>query len=629
MKGLFAVISRELIEKRLVLAAALLAGLLALVVPLAGGLSGTSAGDARSWTASLLAFAFATGLPIGLGVTSLAPAIASRRIGFDLARPVSAFDLWTGRILAATLLAAGCAAIVWIPTGISGAAVPWRDLLKAPELPRSWPLMFLGGLVLLFAASHAASIAFRSRSALLLLDVALALAAAFSLSAALGRLPLFMGEDAHRRAACGFAVVAAITVLAAGYASVSGGRTEIRDAHRSLSLVLWIGLGAAAVGVNAYASWVLSASPADLGDVWGAAPAAAGSGVIVRGPARGTEATFVYDTASGRFVRARVVDWLWPEFSLDGRRVVWIEGGDHGGPFPVWSWQVGEPDAVRTRLRLDGYPAFTIPSPDGRRLATIERGTLSIHDLDLATTLASARVGGERDQFRGFFAAPDRFRLCRIRADEKTHRIDIMELDVASRSLSTRGSIASLSEWVFLAVDRSGDRLIVRERRPGRARLFDGRTGDPIATLAAGDGEIVWLGFLSDGRMVMTEASDHETRLRVFSSKGAPERVIPLPKGSRVAVGGEIEPDRIIVAIGDDPVERTIHVVDVGAGEIRRIADGLYPVVHLAAFSSQPNLVAEAGSEATKLFYDRGRNLVRLDPRTGERRVGLGKGAAP
>ena len=355
MNGILAVLRREVAERRLVFAAAAFASLVALAVPIARGLSGVEAADARTLMAVILSAASGAGIAIVLGATILAPRIADRRIAFDLARPLSAFALWSGRVLAAVLLATASASIVLVPALLLGGSTLGNDL------PFSIPvggLLFLGAVVGLFALLHAVAVAVASRSGRIALDAVLALLVGYGAAAAFARLPRFMAAEPFRIACVAFAVAAIVAALVAGYASLARGRTDIQAAHRALSFVLWVGLGAAAFGVNAYAWWVMAAGPGNLGAYFDVTPAPAGGWLVAGGSARGAQATFLLDTAGGRSARAPVVDWQAPHFSMDGRHAVWVEGRDQGGPVAVWTWNLADRDAspVRTQLLLRAIP---------------------------------------------------------------------------------------------------------------------------------------------------------------------------------------------------------------------------------------------------------------------------------
>ena len=145
----------------------------------------------RSLIATVLGVGFVLALAVGLGMSMLAPSMANRRIGFDLARPVSSLALWNGHLAAALLMAALTAAIIGVPAWLAGARIPWSDILVEGRPPRLAGALSVVVFLILVAAAHAASVMLRSRSALIALDAALALAAGLVLAGSLSRLPTF------------------------------------------------------------------------------------------------------------------------------------------------------------------------------------------------------------------------------------------------------------------------------------------------------------------------------------------------------------------------------------------------------------------------------------------------------
>ena len=396
------------------------------------------------------------------------------------------------------------------------------------------------------------------------------------------------------------------------------GRTDVVRAHRAASERLWPVLGAAVVLAHAYAIWVMAAGPsAVVARGFWFRPADTGPWVEISGNARGARAELLYDTATGRFERTRTVDWRGPVLSGNGRRAAWVEASDRGGPKRLRIRDLDDANAgsVATRLVFEGYPTLLELSEDGSRLATWEKGMLAIHDLASERTLASARVvRGDHEELRGLFVAPEVFRLYRV--GDRT--IEIMQIDARTRKLEHLGKIEGGAGRSFVT-NVSGSRLL--GVGPG-IRLYDGVKGTLLAMLADEANRPGWPGMLPDGRIVMTEDA---RRLRIFDADGREERTIELPpdcaagpSASKVMVGGEVAPDRLVVGCGVDSAKRTIWLANLHEGSIRKVADGLSPDW---AFGARPKL----GSEATKLFYGAdGRSLVRFDPITGERRQILG-----
>ncbi|MGZ6989041.1 MAG: hypothetical protein ACXVH0_08785, partial [Thermoanaerobaculia bacterium] len=234
MRGFLAVARREVQERKLILLAAAIAGAIPFLVPLSRGLHGADASDARQWTALILSVAFAVGLAISLGLTTLGGEIANRRIGFYWTRPIPGLALWAGKLTGVWLLAMMGALLAFLPSLlVDGVRALPSDLPSVS--PGLVPLAILG----LVALSHVLSVVVRSRSPLLLLDVVavgIAYIAIRAMSLPLARL--FAGNALATNLQIAEASLG-LGALAAGAAAVLVGRTQIRRAHRTLSLTLW------------------------------------------------------------------------------------------------------------------------------------------------------------------------------------------------------------------------------------------------------------------------------------------------------------------------------------------------------------------------------------------------------
>ncbi|HKD16925.1 MAG TPA: hypothetical protein VKG23_03570, partial [Thermoanaerobaculia bacterium] len=98
MSGFVPIFRREFHERHRILYAAVFASLVPFVVPAFHSLSAGDRATLRGGLALVIAAAFALGLPLALGLTAIVPRILSRRIGFDLARPVSTSAIWFGTL---------------------------------------------------------------------------------------------------------------------------------------------------------------------------------------------------------------------------------------------------------------------------------------------------------------------------------------------------------------------------------------------------------------------------------------------------------------------------------------------------------------------------------------------------
>jgi hypothetical protein len=621
MRGILAVAWREVLQRRMLLLAAIVASLVAWAVPLTRGLSGVDGSAARHLMSLILSAAVGVGTVVALGATMLAPAMANRRIAFDLARPLSALDVWGGRVLAAVALAVSSSAIVWVSSGPRNTA----------NLPIDLPNPLWGSLALLllalvstFAFFHAISVAIFSRSGWIAVDIAILPAVALGVRFALRQLP-YVSYDV---ALIAFAALVAAALFVAGLLSVSQGRTDIRSAHKVLSRTLWIPVVAATIALIGYTQWMRSARPEDLREIFSAAPAPNGNWIVVGGVARHAATAFLYDTADRRYARLDALVGDWPVFSRDGRRAVWIEGPEKG-PFQVWIWDLakpgGEPSA--TRLFFDTFPDLVALSDDGSLLGTVEGETVAIHDVAQSRTLASARIpAGDRSP-SGFFVSNRILRLYRLATVDSALRMVIRDFDPETKVVSERGVSAIGPGW-DLTANSTGDRLVAVHSDSKQALLLDGSDARLLKELApASNGGVRWAAFLADDRLILTDRTEKARLLRLFTRDGELIRSVAFPDATSFVLGGEIEPGKLIVALGDGAMTR-VEAVDLDSGEHRRIGEGLLPVSPFTRFWNRQNIHAALGSNATRLFFSRpGAALVRLDPSTGQQSVILGKRA--
>jgi hypothetical protein len=625
MKGFLAVARREIEEKRFVFLAAAVASLVPFAVPVVRGMHGANAAEARDWTAVMLAVTFAAGLAAALGGTVVASDLVEHRLGFYFSRPLSGLAIWAGKLGAACLIALGAAAIVYFPTLAEN-----RGRIILLDLPEKTPGLFFLGVIAVVLLWHAAAVAMRPRSALLAADLAAFIVLALGALFIVQQLAMAMAGEALRRGQNMLIVAAAVALAVSGFVAVTRGRTDSRAAHRALSASLWgiLAVGVAAVGV--YTAWVFSATPHDLQSVASVIPAGRGTWIMVQGEARGAQPAFLFDTATGRYQRAGA-DWRWPVLSPDGTRAFWLQSSGPRSPFEGMIWNLSDPDSKPARTILS-FPDTPTPflSEDGERLAAISGGLLSIYDLASGTNLGSARLGDRRFYPRGYFLDRNRFRLFRdnLVVTPSARSVDILEFDVATKTLTVTGSI-DLLKSIFFTASPAGNRLLCHEG--AGFSLRDARSGALLATLVDSIPTPRSPGrFLSDGRIVVPVVRGSEAHLELFNRDGRLERTVPIPARDRIALGGEAAPGKLVVAaegIASERESRAIFLVDLSSGEVRKVGDRLFPVVYSAGWiSNRPNYQPEPGSEATRLFFGPGRSLVHLDPLTGERRVILGDG---
>ena len=163
MQGVLAIVNRECWDKRMVLVAAFVAGLMPFAAPLLPGVNTADGSSSVFVSAAILALGFGLVLATSLGATAIGRDLGNGRIGFDLARPVSELSVWAGRLLAALGVSAAAMLIVIAPAlvvglisgslGRSGAEFEIGDLGA-----------IVGGLLLLVPLAHVVGVMLRRRS---------------------------------------------------------------------------------------------------------------------------------------------------------------------------------------------------------------------------------------------------------------------------------------------------------------------------------------------------------------------------------------------------------------------------------------------------------------------------------
>jgi hypothetical protein len=622
MRAVLAIAGREVFEHRRVYLAAVVVGLLPPLMPWV--MPSQDPGEVRGMFVlfNLIVFMLGAGL---LGAASVGADLASGRIGFFFARPVSGLAIWAGKLLGILAFGVLSFPIIVLPTAVLGGAIAGYQ----------WaPLALIAGItfVLVVLASHAAGIATRSRSAWLLLDVVAPAVLGYILYQAQrglrageatepGVLPVLIALGA----------VPLLGVIAGGALAVVAGRTDIRRAHRALSLTLWSATALAVLGFAGWMAWSAAAGPGDLVVVGNVLPAPRGNYVAIGGPARGRSQALLVDLGSGAGAQGAFLrtgeDTV---FSADGSTAAWAEyEGNVREATIAWATLAGErPRRIETHLTFFRVTRLVL-SPDGKQLAVLH-GDSTLSVVALTTEKARLEVKLPAEQVRAVsFLSPERLRLWLA-----TGEID--EVDLAAGKLIQVGSLAaaglfeqrpagahswSMRQWWSARPSPDGSRVIAldysRDAGP-RLRLLDGETGAVLWEKSAGRPQRpLTARFRSDGRVLVGEERDGELHLTILAPSGAEEKTFPLGTSDHINLGAEIVPGHLAVELreaGGDPGQ--LLVIDLGSGEILHRSEGLTPPRSLFWTSTVP----EPGSLATRLFFDREQALYLLDPATYERR---------
>lgn len=646
MRGFLAVLQREVVERRLVLLAAVLIGLFPLITPYLPGVWGRGGEDARGGLALIMSLIVSVVLSLILGGSVISRDLAERRLSFYFSRPLSGLAIWAGKIAASALLVFGSGALVLLPAWLVGASVDpsgyWGNGLlpgiggrsaEGAGIALSWATL----IVLLLLASHAAGVMMRSRSPWLLLDfVALGLVVALILNAG-DRLLLEGAFVSFFRIVMALVIALPLALLAASLFQVIRGRTDLRQGHRWLSVTLWsllLVFGLASVG---YGHWVLAVTPEDLDKVTLVKPAPAGSWVALEGEARHWgrfSPTFLVDTSSGRSVRLRATNplqWthLSPEISADGRRAVWLarQRSDFDTPLELMTLDLTRPEAVPVATPVT-FPMAAYPdtlmdialSPDGSRLASLRRGRLFVDEISTGRTLLSLPLPGREipHNQRMLFLGPDLIRMYLYYMDVRSvapPRTDIYEVQLKARQLTKTGG-AERSLWTLDWDDESHERIPVRDMAKGLLHIHDGRTGEVLATLPASRQPWAEAALLPGGRIAVPMGRRGSWDLKILAQDGHEIRRFHFDGVHMLQAGPQPAPDHLFVVSwkGQKPEEgRQLRLLDLESGASRLLGEDLVPVSR----SSPP------GSLGSKLFVEEGKRLVRLDPLRGEKRVVL------
>ena len=646
MNGTLVVAARDLREKWTVFIAALVAGLLALVVPLFSPVGSHNTRDVRDLMALIFAGAFAFGVAVVGGAGMINRELTERRHGFLFARPLSAAAIWGGKVLACWVLAVGSGLVVLLPAAAVGGGLRlfWGTSRYADGAATFG--LAAAAVLLLILLFHTVALMARSRMPwLLALDAVLAVAVVMTVAFALRPLVLAFAVNAAARGAVAFMVILLLAAFAAGFAQVSLGRTDIRRGHRVLSATLWGILGVAALLLAGYALWVASIKPSDLTNLDSVVPAPKGAWVFVTGQARGHadyEPLFLLDTATGRSVDLGAEGrwWSGAEFAADGTRAVWLSppASFLNLARDVVTLDLTDPRSkpVTTRINFPGKRRVMRldVSPDGGRLALCEDKTVSVVDLLTGRLLASARLPKDLGWTKVLWVGSEALDLAAwtptpANADRGDMRL--FEFDVAHRTLTETGGVAGVERFGFLTLlfDPATGNLVTRTGPPSAASLIlcDARTGTRVATLATcADASQCAATILSDGTIAVGDAGESGARLRIFSPTGALQRTIPVGPGRALAIGGQPTPATLVITTrantGDRPLaDRTTFLVDIVAGTVAALGQGYRP---LASWSwSQGVAVPTPGSVAARAFIDPDQHLVVLDPATGSFRTVL------
>jgi hypothetical protein len=630
---------REVRQRRAVLVAALVAGLLPLASPLLPGIQAGRAPEAREAMAGILSLGLGAILALALGASAVSSDLAENRLGFDFTLPVPALSIWAGRLAAAVGVTTLAMAIVLVPVTLVRGRLP--SGLGAGAPPSQW-LMFGAALLLAVGLAHAGGVAIRSRSRWLALDLAGIVIVTLLVASAVRRFhDAFAVQTAAT--AVGVAVFAAIPALwIASALQVARGRTDIVLGHRAQSIALWSMLGAVGLGLSGYSLWFVAGGVNDLVYAWPPTPAPVGPWITVAGRMTGRPeivAQFLFDAESGRSLRVGPADYGRQAnelvFSRDGRRAVWYHREHPSDPtisVTIVDLESPAPKLSATSIEFDLLmPVRPALSPSGARLATLQGRSLSVHDLASGRILAAVTLGEvEQDWVHRYVTFVDENR---VRVYSLKKRLTAYDLDVDRRALTSWTGPEFGGGRFSIRWRADHERVVLYESNAAGVLLLDGRTGATIARLGPpNEMSPTRAGFLADGRIVkVAESSPGSATLEVLSPDGVPQKSFPLASGTVdpsivYFIGGEAAPGTVVVSrtsklVSSVPSEDRLMLVDVESGTIRTVDGTGWPVAALSWIVSEPPV---PGSVAARLVARDGAVWL-IDPATAKLKPIVGR----
>jgi hypothetical protein len=637
-----AIAAREIRERWLLLAGGLALGFVPLVPP-AFGLS------KEGWGVAGLLFAVLIGGMTALlaGWSMLARDADDGRLAFLLGKPVSWPAIWSGKWVGACLLA-GAAGLL--------AALPWMAVYP-PETKASWFSTWdaqgwtfaISMIVLIVGLANFASTAFRARSAWLVVDFALLLAAVWAVRHFVAPLAMIGVIDLTSGWGLTFlTAVVAVAILGASAAQLAFGRTDLRRAHRALSVTFWVIVFAWLAAAAGRFAWVERATPADLRVPYLVRPAPDGRWVYIEGTTnRGGwySPRLLVDSVSGRYLRTVNLGRALEQdqdpgvgFSADGLFAVKWSGVNAATRLSLLDLRAVPPRVTEVALEASAPPSWltaVCPSAGAETALVIQQGSASLVALPsgrsfAATSLppgwrvAAARLPsasaarlwlalgewGPATPVRG----PAQFLVVELAANASPRTVTV---PTEVRLSPTKDEIVASGDGGRLLTLERG--LVLRNGADGAviARLMDGARPDAAR-------------FLADGRIVALSREGNRRILRTFDADGSLARRSELDLGLRpttASLGPEVRPGQVVITAGVPFLTSDSLIVEVPDGRVVERLAGLRPAPTRLAAGDVQARSAQQPAFPPGYFVGGSGQVVRIDFATGERRVVTGPGA--
>jgi len=635
MRAFVALVIREIDERKALLAAAAVASLLPVLAPLLPSTGPNPAADIRE---AVLWFVVLTLVPLFallLGATFVGRDLSEARLGFYFSQPLSGLTIWFGKLAAMMFLIWATELIIMLPTMVM-APDPFRFL--APDDPLgpydplwyAWLPLWLGPLVVLLL-SHAVGVAWRARSAWVVVDFIAFLAVCGGAWIGLGSFLFFFTPGVVKIGFFWLVGWLFVGLLAGGAAQIASGRVDVRRGHRAMSLTVWSILLVAVLCIWSWTWWIRAAAPIDLDE---ARQVALGSAewIGVRGPSTGRadfQPRFVMNTADGRWFRAHSSD-LWDMqdlvFSRDGSRVVWLAPANFGSStLMVADLDTENPEGRDSGLVFETYARDPTLSTDGERLAVIQGSTVMVFDIEPVTQLAAAQIDGDFSPQFVAFEDDDRVRIESIDTSNKHSAENLFQtrfLDVEEKRLSD-GDEPRIHFRRMSVSHEGGSSLISTydlSKDEQRLILVDEDTGEQVAEL----GKMTsWSNIRVIGnRLLVFRQNDSGGHVEIFDGAGVLIHRVDFGDVGAIFDGGEITEDRIVVGLwswgSDERPSPSLEsvIINVADGVSESTLDGYAPMMGLWATGTSAG-AWDTGALASRILKGEDHTLHLWDPATG------------
>jgi hypothetical protein len=640
MKVFFALVVREISERKALLAAAAVASLLPLLAPLLPSTGTNPPEDIREAVMWVILGGLAPLFALLLGVSFIGRDLSEGRMGFYYSQPISGPMIWFGKLTAVILLVWAVEIIIMLPTVLL-APDPLYFLFLPNVLNDFIPkwlaptVIFLTSVFVVLLA-HAVGTIWRARSLWLIVDLVAFLVAAGCGWMAIGSIAPIVAPRIAEVSVYWILVWTMVGLIVAGALQVSAGRVDLRRNHRFLTTTLWPVI---IVGVTGLLGWTLWVRSAQLGDLKSVYSFSVGSGewVAVSGISPGRfdyYPRFLMNVTDGRSVDiGPATNWFGPEldFSADGSRAVWpeIQGFDHWVLMSV-DLDANEPNPVTTGVTVGGRWEDLAISTQGDRFAVLEGRTLAVYGLGEGEQLTAMQFNADVNPLWVSFDDHQSIRILATTRQDGSGgdtRWWLYWFSVDERSLSTPIEIKGPWRWRQRTRDGMADNPLVWTRTEDGERVLaiqDRTTGDTIRDLGPAAS---WsdLRLMRDEQIVVIRDRDDEHHLEVFEPDGVLRFRIDLPFAEEIYHGGEVASNQILVGLwtwkGEPPerhAELQTVLIDLNDGTSEEFLTGYAPVLGRWGIWRRSRGAWNVGSTAGRMIRGEDGSLHLWDPETNE-----------